>query len=129
MRVKDEIKKDINNNRTIEAQLRLNNELLLDLRTLIAALTPDGLKAAATIKHDEQINVKERTEDDVHVMEMPFSSRVRSILRGNNIQYFSDFEGVTAEEIRKFGAIGVTAMDEIRRVLAQYGMTLPDYKK
>jgi DNA-directed RNA polymerase alpha subunit len=129
MRLKNDILRDINNSKTIEAQLRLNNELLLDMRTLLASLTPDDVKAAAALKFNENINGQERDPKDIHIMELPFLGALKSSLRDKNINYLSELAGNTVEELRNLGGIGQNSIEAIRKVLAEHGYTLQEYRK
>jgi DNA-directed RNA polymerase alpha subunit len=129
MRLKDDILRDINYSKTIEAQLRLNNELLLDMRTLLAALTPDDVKAATAIKFDEGINGQQRDPNDVHVMELPFHITLKNTLRYNNINYLSDLGNMTIEELKKMSGIGQNSIETIKKVLAEHGYNLQEYRK
>jgi DNA-directed RNA polymerase alpha subunit len=130
MRLKNDIQQDITNATSIEAQVRLNNELLLDIREMLCTLMPDGFQTLT--KQREQTDqtaetTKEADPNDPHVMEMPLSARVKKILRTYNINYLSDIEQKTAENLLMMRNFGDNCLVELREVVATYGKSIDDY--
>lgn len=127
MRFRKDIETDLKNATTPEAQLRLTNELLLDIRSLLMASPFTDLNVQAQPQVVETKEVRERDPNDVHMMELPLSSRTKKIMKDAKIKYLSDLEKWTAESLlrmRNFGDIGLA---ELRTIVAQYGITIQEY--
>ena len=62
-------------------------------------------------------------------MELPFHLNIKNILRQKNINYLSDLGNMTIEELKRMSGIGQGSVETIKKVLAEHGYILQEYRK
>jgi DNA-directed RNA polymerase alpha subunit len=119
MRSTQEIKKEIESADLTDPQTRLTNELLLDIRTLLMLLV-DG---------DVDVRTKERVEmPNPRVADLDISGRLRTALSRTNIQFISDLDEWTAQDLLKLRDFGKKGLAELNDLLADYGKSIAGSK-
>jgi DNA-directed RNA polymerase alpha subunit len=115
MRPTQEIKKEIAASDLTDPQTRLTNELLLDIRTLLMLLT-DG---------EVDVRTKERVEiPNPRIVELDISTRLRKGLSHAKIQYLSDLDEWTAQDLMKLRDFGKKSLNELNELVAVYGKSI-----
>jgi DNA-directed RNA polymerase alpha subunit len=127
MRYRTDIEKDIQDTRSLEGQMQLNNELLLDIRSLLMSLTAVDFNADVPKQAKEPEIRKERDPSDIHIQDLPLSTRTKNALKALQIIYLSDLENSSIERLMQARNFGNTGVTEIKAFLAPLGKTLRDY--
>ena len=129
MRFKEDILKDIRNGDTLDKQLRLNNEILLDIRSVLLSIAPNDFFTQPPLderKPPEPEPEVERDPNDLRLTKIPMSARLLNVLNSEKYRYLSDLKGKTAIDFFKYRNFGKVLLAELRDILAEYGMTIPD---
>lgn len=128
MRYRADIEKDIQNTRSLEGQMQLNNELLLDIRSLLMSLTTVDFNTDVPKQAQEPEIRKERDPDDLHIRDLPLSTRTKNALKHKNIYYLSELEECSYEYLLKGRNFGNTNVAELKSFFATLGKTLQEYE-
>jgi DNA-directed RNA polymerase alpha subunit len=131
MRFKDDILRDIKHGDTLDAQLRLNNELLLDIRSVLLSIAPDAFFTKTPvdelkIQEPEPEPQVERDPNDLKLRTLQMSTGLFNVLNGMGYRYLSDFKGKIASDFLRYRNFGQIRLTELRQLVAQYDMTIPD---
>jgi DNA-directed RNA polymerase alpha subunit len=128
MRRKEEVLQSIRHSQTLDEQLRINNELLLDIRSLLLTIsTEDFFAPPQPVREEEPTFTVERDPNDPHLSTFNLSVRTINALKGKNIRYLSDLKGRTADELLKLRNFGNTGVVELRAFLKEHNIGFPDF--
>jgi DNA-directed RNA polymerase alpha subunit len=137
MRFKEDILRDIKYSETLDAQLRLNSELLLDIRSALLCIAPEAFFTQTPVDERKQPEPEsepepqpevERDPNDLKLKTLPMSARLFNVLNNQRYKYLSDLEGKIAFDFLKHRNFGKNLLAELRELVAEYGMTIPDDK-
>jgi DNA-directed RNA polymerase alpha subunit len=120
MRSNQDIQNDIQDRKSLKAQLRLNNELLLDIRSLLMAQTDKGI-----IQPTETIVIAKKDSLNPHLHDLGICERTKTALSRTNIEYLNDLEGWTSKDLLKLRDFGQFALAELNKCIAPFGKKIP----
>ena len=123
MRDYENILKSIEGSDSVEASLKITNELLLDIRE---ALLSKG-KTTTEPYYPSQSEKYEPETDDTSVFNLPISQGLKTALRNGGIQYLSQLRHISAYELLKFRLMGKVNLKELITALKGYGIDIPEF--
>jgi DNA-directed RNA polymerase alpha subunit len=120
MRTYEEIKGAIKASISSEANMKLNNELLLDIREVLMYMSGYEPKKEA---EDDMVDPL----DSVSIYSLPISTRAKSGLTSYKIYKVSQLRYLTGLDISKMRNMGDKTIKEIVDALKEYGIDMPEY--
>ena len=123
MRNLETIKEAIEKAMTMEENLKITNELLLDIREMLLkmpAAVPTSV-AAADVKL-----VKEKDESEF-IANLPLTTRSKNILINGGVIRLNQLKGVSQSDILKARNSGQVTLKEILTVAKENGIDIPQY--
>lgn len=120
MRTFEEIKGAIKSSISSEANMKINNELLLDIREVLIYMSGYEPKKEA---EDDVVDPL----DSVSVYSLPISTRAKSGLTNYKIFKVSQLRYLTGLDISKMRNMGDKTIKEIVDALKEYGIDMPEY--
>jgi DNA-directed RNA polymerase alpha subunit len=113
MRSKKELTGNIDNSMMLESQLKLMNEILLDIREILLSQKTSDLP-----KVDPEIP----DVFDTSVFDLKLSARLRGCLLSGNIATLKDISQLSALQLRRLRGIGTGCIKELKEAVAPYGI-------
>ena len=120
MRSNQDIQQDIQDRKSLKAQLRLNNELLFDIRSLLMAQNDKGMNQQTGTKA-----IVEKNSLNPHLHDLGICERTKTALSRTDIQYLNDLDGWTSKDLLKLRDFGQFALAELNKCIAPYGKKIP----
>lgn len=125
MRSKTEINNDIQNSMLIESQLKIANELLLDLREILLSrhqVTLDGGTPSQTAT--SEVPTEDKQIPDISVFDLDIPMRIQSALNAAKIHTLKDLAALNVLDLSRFRGIGKTSIIALKKALVPYGVQI-----
>jgi hypothetical protein len=117
MRSAQEIKQEIEAAMMTESQIKITNELLLDIRTIMLTMVEKG---------GEKIAEPNAKTPDILIVDIEMSPSLRSALARGDIRSLAQVEGWTAQDyLKRIRHFGKAKLIELNEILAGYGKQIP----
>jgi DNA-directed RNA polymerase alpha subunit len=120
MRTFEEIKGAIKSSISSEANMKINNELLLDIREVLVYMSGYEPKKEAENEVVDPL-------DSVSIHSLPISTRAKSGLTNYKIDKVSQLRNLTGLDISRMRNMGNKTIKEIVDALKEYGIDMPEY--
>ena len=118
--IKEAIEKAI----TTEQNLKITNELLLDIReALLKDAVQEEYQSIAIEPKQEELDGFE----DVSVYHLPISTRLKSTLLGSRIVRLSQLRYLSVYDVLRLRNMGSKTAKELVQVLKNYGIDMPEF--
>ena len=123
MRNLETIKEAIEKAMTMEENLKITNELLLDIRELLSnkpAFVPTSVAAA-------DVKLVEEKDESEYIAKVSLSTRAKNVLINGRVRRLNQLKNVSQTDILKMRNSGQLTLQEILIFAKENGIDIPEY--